>query len=209
MNLSSNPLLAVVLRHSGAIAAAFCVVAAVVFAPAVEGYSHLWHPLALLGAKGAPHALLFNLFAFVVPGALVAVSAARVRNVLSAQAPWMARIGAQMVLLSALGFLAQGLLPLDADIDSVASGRHAAAWLLWWLAFASGGGLLALAMHRVQSWQMFAAGSMLAAAMVPMFALFVSQVLMPGLAQRIAVAIWFVWAIAADRRTDRLSRSAA
>ncbi|GAB3090809.1 DUF998 domain-containing protein [Lysobacter terrae] len=208
MNLSSNPPLAFVLRHSGAIAAAACVVAVVVFAPAIEGYSHLWHPLALLGAKGAAHGLLFNLLAFVVPGALVAVSALRLRNALTAQAPWLARIGTQMVLLSALAFLAQGLLPLDGDIDSVASGRHAAAWLLWWLAFATGGGLLALAMHRVQSWQMFAAGSMLAAAMVPMFALFVSQVLMPGLAQRIAIAIWFAWAIVADRRTDRLSRNA-
>ena len=204
MNPSSNPLLASVLRHPASIAAAVCLAAAVVFAPGLAGYSHLWHPLALLGARGAPHPLGFNLMAFVLPGALVAATALRLRSVLSAQAPWLARIGTQMVLLSALAFLAQGLLPLDADIDSAASGRHAASWLLWWLAFATGGGLLALAMHRRASWQMFAAGSMLAAAMVPMFALFVAQVLPPGLAQRIAVAIWFVWAIAADRRVNRM-----
>lgn len=99
-------------RHGGLVAAALCLGAGLGFATATEGYSHAQHPLALLGATSMPHAHAFNLLAFVLPGALVAVVALRLRAVLGDRAGWAARIGAQALLLSSLAFAAQGLLPL-------------------------------------------------------------------------------------------------
>ncbi len=106
------------------------------------------------------------------------------------------------MLLSALAFVAQGLLPLDLeDLDGAGSSRHAAAWMLWWIAFGAGGALLALGLRRQPAWTSFAATTLLAAAMVPMCALLLSQLLPAGLAQRIAFAIWFAWAIGAGLRS--------
>jgi hypothetical protein len=201
-----KPLFSSIFRYAGWLAAGLCAVATLGSAAMIDGYSHAQHPPALLGAKAMPHAFAYNLLAFVVPGLLVAWIALRLRERLPEAAGWPARIGAQLMLLSALAFVAQGLLPLDLDdLEGAVSSRHAAAWMLWWIAFGAGGALLALGLRRQPPWTSFAATTLLAAAMAPMFALFVSQLLPAGLAQRIAFAIWFAWAIGAGYVT----RSAA
>jgi hypothetical protein len=143
-----------VCRYAAVVAALLFTGAALVMAARVEGYSHVLHPLALLGAKPLPGAGLFNLLAFVLPGALVAWVAWRLRGMLPAAARWPARIGAQLLLLSALAFALQGVLPLDAgDLDGVRSARHAAAWMVWWIAFATGGLLLARGLRGADGWR--------------------------------------------------------
>lgn len=196
-------------RHAGSVAAALCASAGAGYAAALEGYSHAQHPLAVLGARTVPHAVPFNLLAFVLPGLLVAWGMLRLRAALPATARWPARIGTQMALLSALAFAAQGLLPLDlGDMDGPASRRHAAAWTAWWVAFAGGGALLASGLARWPAWRRLAAATMLAATMVPAFALFVAVLLPAGIAQRLALALWFAWAIAAGVAVSRAAASA-
>ena len=58
----------------GAVALALHLVAVVVFALLLDGYSHREFPLALLGAQGVPRALAFNLCAFVLPGMLATIA---------------------------------------------------------------------------------------------------------------------------------------
>ena len=54
-------------------AAALVFVAALLgFGLALPGYSQSAHPVAVLGAKGVPHALGFNLLGFVLAGVLAA-----------------------------------------------------------------------------------------------------------------------------------------
>src|SRR5690606_2960889 len=126
-------------------AAALAACAYAVLAALLEGYSHLLHPVALPGAVGAPRAWAFNLLVFVLPGLLLAVSAWRIRNRLPAGAGMAARIGATMLLLSALAYAMQGVLPLDPDqLDGGGSRLHAVAWTLWWIAFLAGAALLAV-----------------------------------------------------------------
>src|SRR3546814_8885709 len=68
----------------------------------------------------------------------------RLRASLDDGAPWAARIGAWLALLSALAFAAQGLLPLDPrDLESDASRMHATMWTLWWVALLPAAVLLA------------------------------------------------------------------
>ncbi len=128
-----------------ALAAGGCWLAAVVaIAPLQAGGGGTWLPMAASGARDAPEAAAFNALAFVLPGLLAAALAWRARSAASRLAAWPTRLGWQCVLLSALAFAAQGLLPLDlADLDGTASRGHAVAWTLWWIAFVPGVLLLA------------------------------------------------------------------
>lgn len=179
------------------------------FAGRIDGYSHAQHPLALLGASPLPHARLFNLLAFVAPGLLAAWGALRLRAALPASAdgtaPWSGRLGAQLMLVSALAFAAQGVLPLDAgDLESVRSARHAAAWMVWWIAFAAGGLLLALGLRgSALAWRGIAASSLLSALLLPVLVLLLPMLVPAGSAQRLAFALWFLWALPTARVVNR------
>ena len=122
------------------LAIAGMVIAAAASGAAVEGYSHGRHPLAWLGAVQLGTAgMLFDVFGFLLPGLAAAWIAWGLRAALPAGSGWIARIGAQLVLLAALAFAAQGLLPLDLENTDGGAGRgHAAAWLGWALAFPLG-----------------------------------------------------------------------
>ncbi len=163
-------------------------------------YSHRLHPVALRGATGLPWAFAFNLFAFVLPGALLLWTGQRLRNA-SGDAGWSARIGIVLVQLSALAFAAQGLLPLDTnDVDSIASRLHALAWMLWWIAFVPGALLLAIGARRGIG---FALACLAAAVLVPLVALFAPIGLWVGLAQRCVFVLWFGWWLLAGRASKQ------
>jgi len=174
------------LRHLPWLAAALSIAVVAWKAAGWAGYSHLQHPVALLGASGVPGAGWFNVAAFIVPGLLLAGAGLAWRSRLEA-AGWPVRIGATLVVLSALAFAAQGVFPLDPEhLDSGDSRYHAAAWTLWWVAFAPGAALLAAGARP--RWLHVAA-----AIGVPVLALVASALLGGALAQRLAFAAWFGW----------------
>lgn len=187
-------------NHAGWLAAVLFVVAVASFGAALEGYSQLQHPVALLGAEGFPHALSFNLMAFVLPGMLAGVVAMTLRRRLPSTAAWTLRIGTQLVFLSALAFIAMGLLPLDAnDLESTTSRWHGTAWMLWTVAFVPGAAALGAGLGGHPGRVRFAWLCLGAAAGV-LLAGFVFTDFMPaGLAQRIAFGLWFVWLAIAAR----------
>ncbi len=198
-------------RHAAVVALLACAGSALVFGARVEGYSHAQHPLALLGAAPAPQAGWFNVLAFVFPGLAAAAAAFGLRSALPA-ARWPARIGAQLMLLAALAFAAQGLLPLDAaELDGAQNGRHASAWMAWLIAAGAGGAGLASGLRRLAPWQGLARVSLAVAVFLPLFALVLPQLVPAGIAQRLAFLLWFGWTICAAMATaaPRLSRSAA
>jgi hypothetical protein len=182
------------IRFAGIAGAGLFAAAVAGFGAALDGYLQSQHPVALLGARDFPHALAFNLLAFVVPGMLAGVVAMTLRRRLPAGAGWTARIGAQLAFLSALAFVAMGLLPLDAnDLENDASRLHGTAWMLWAVAFVPGATLLASGLWRDRQWPWFARLS-LAAALGVLIAAFVQIGAIPaGIAQRIAFAVWFAW----------------
>ncbi len=187
-------------RHAAWLAAGLWLTALFGFGAMVEGFSHLLHPVALLGARGVPHALGFNLLGLMVPGVLAASSAYALRQRLPDGADWSARIGAWMLVVSALAFAAQGLLPLDpADLDASGSRLHAAAWTLWWIAFVPGALLLAVGALGVRGRRAFALASVAAAVLVLVFAVLAPVALWVGIAQRIAFGVWFAWLVLVDR----------
>lgn len=185
-------------RHAGWLAATLWLSALLAFGAMFDGYSHVLHPVALLGARGMPHALGFNLLGLVVPGLLAAWVAYGLRQGLPAGASWSARIGAWVLLVSALAFAAQGLVPLDpSDLDAPGSRLHAVAWMLWWIAFVPAALLLALGLAGVRGHRGFALASLLAAMLVLVFGVLAPIALWVGVAQRIAFGAWFAWLLLA------------
>ena len=193
-------LLTRLLPLAGVLAALVFIGAAAGFGAALPGYSQVWHPVAVLGAKGVPHALGFNLSGFVLAGVLAALAALDLRHRLPADAGWPARVGAQLLLLSALGFIGLGVLPLDPeDLHNDASSLHATAWLLWWVAFVPGAALFALGMRGRSGWGPAVIASGVAAGIV-LFSALVAVALMPaGIAQRLGYAAWLGWLCVASR----------
>ncbi|RZA16941.1 MAG: DUF998 domain-containing protein [Lysobacteraceae bacterium] len=189
-----------------ALGAATLFVAALLLANAgVPDYSHRIHPVALRGVAGMPFALLFNLLAFVLPGALLLWAGQRLRQALGVPG-WSARIGIVLVQLSALAFAAQGLLPLHPnDADSLANRLHVLAWMLWWIAFVPGALLLAIGARRGIG---FTLACLIAGLLVPLVAVFAPIGVWVGLAQRVAYGLWFGWwLVAGGASANRASAS--
>jgi hypothetical protein len=180
-------------RVTGAFALLSALAAAGIAGATLDGYSHREYPLAYLGAEGVPGALVFDLFGFVLPGALACVLALALRARLSAQASWRARIGARLAMLSALGFALQGLLPLRADQpDAAVNALHATAWMLWWIAFVSGAALLASARLSRAASAASAASSLLVVALTVL----PWTGAMVAIAPRLAFLVWLLWVAA-------------
>lgn len=185
--------------YAGAFALGAHALAAWLCGLAFPGYSHREHPLALLGAVGAPHATWFNGFAFVLPGLLAATAMWRYRATMPAGAPWPLRIAAQLGMLGAVAFAGQGLARLDpGDIGAPANALHALAWTFWWLATAACAALLARAapaapMRRV---------ALAVAALLPFLALMHWAGAMAAVAPRASFLLWLAW-IAALPRLNR------
>lgn len=167
------------------------------FGENIGNFSHRTHPLAWLGAGGVPRAMLFNLCTFLLPGVLAAVALWQLRPALPSGTRWSARIGAQLVVLSALAFAAQGVLPLDLENpDGTAGGLHAMAWTAWWLAFNAGALALAWGLRKtVTMCRFFAAITALAGFVIPMLAVLAPLWIPNALAQRVAFLLWFVWVV--------------
>lgn len=187
-------------RWSGPAAAMAFAVALAGFGLALPGYSQVWHPVAVLGAMGVPHALGFNVLGFILTGVLAAAAALDLRRRLPEDAGWPLRVGAQLILLSALGFAAMGLLPLDPqDLDNPASSLHATAWMLWWVALVPGALLMALGLRGRPSWRLLVRASVVAALLVLFVALLAVEVMPAGVAQRLGYAAWLGWLCVASR----------
>ena len=186
--------------HAGWLGGVLFALAVAGFGTALQGYSQLQMPVALLGARGFPHASWFNLLAFVVPGALAGVVAMVLRRALPAGTGWRVRIGVQLVFLSALAFIGMGLLPLDAnDLDSAASRLHGTAWMLWTVAFVPGALLLGWGLRAKPAAPGFAWFSVAAAAGVLLVGFVFTEFMPAGLAQRIAFGLWFAWLAVAGK----------
>lgn len=173
------------------------------FGAALEGYSQLLHPLALLGARGVPHAPAFNLIGFGATGLFAALAAMGLRGRLPADVAGSARIGARLLLLSAVAFAAQGAVALEPrDLDGPGSRWHATAWTLWWIAGSSGALLLAGGMLRRRGWRTFAWAALAASVLLGGLSLSPPGNWPAGIAQRIALCAWLgLFLLARDNGT--------
>ena len=76
--------------------------------------------------------------------------------------------------------------------------------MVWWIAFAAGGLLLALGLRgSALAWRGIAASSLLSALLLPVLVLLLPMLVPAGSAQRLAFALWFLWALPTARVVNR------
>lgn len=170
---------------------------------ALPDYAHATTPMATLAVRGLPGAVWFNA-AMVATGSLAAAASASLRGRLAPSAPWSARIGARLLLLAALAFALQGLLPLDPDdLDGPGAALRGVAWTLWWPALALGAALLAApqlaaGMRRTEN-ALSVIALCVAAAGFPLAAMWSVGWMgalpdaAPYLPERLLPAVWLLW----------------
>jgi hypothetical membrane protein len=189
-----------VLRHTALLGALIFTVALIAFGAMWPGYSHLHFPFDALGARDVPQANAYNLLGLMWPGLMAAMAMMQLRQRLPTPSGWPLRIGAQLVLLSCLGLVAMGLLPLDpTDLHNPASSWHATAWMLWWVSFCPGAWLLAWGLRGQAAWRGLARASALAPLLLLALVLVGVAFLPAGLVQRLTLALWWGWLILAGR----------
>ncbi|MEO6264434.1 MAG: DUF998 domain-containing protein, partial [Luteimonas sp.] len=129
------------MASAGLLSGPLFALALVMFAAPLPNYRHAEHPPAVLGAIGYPGSVAWNMIGYMLVGVLAALALQALYHRLRAErAGAVARVGATLMLLSALAFVAQGFFPLDINqpIDFGPSRRHIAVWNLWWLAAIAG-----------------------------------------------------------------------
>ncbi len=176
-------------RQAGALACLVylaMLVAALVLQP---DYRPMQHPPALLGAIGVPGSPWWNLMAHGACGVLGMLACWHWRERLARGAAGLCwRLAAMLLLLSALAFAAQGLLPLDLglDLDEGPNRQHVAAWMLWWIAFTAASALAACAAWPAR----LAVGAALLALVIPSL-LYAPAPIGTGARQLGVVLLWF------------------
>ncbi|NIJ79779.1 DUF998 domain-containing protein [Xanthomonas cannabis] len=181
-------------RYLGLIAATVFVLAVAGFGATLPGYLQASHPVALLGAAGVPHALGFNLLAFVLVGVLGMVTGVSLLARMPPKAGWSLRVGGQLIVLAGLAFVGMGMLPLDpTDLDGRASQAHATAWLLWAVAFVPAMLLIAAALLNGSDTRGLAWLSLVAGLLVAVLAFGPPGLLRQAIAQRLAFLAWVGW----------------
>ena len=174
------------------------------FAALYPGYSHYHRAISELGAFGTPHSLAWNLLGFIIPGLLLALGGAGVATAIVGR---RSALG-WLLVASGLGFAGAGFVPAEMQHGSP---LMQSPWTLGHLLMTLVSGLpwvvatfvLASRVKRHSTWQPFSRASLILSLLALASFVFnpVSRAIpyfsdKPGLAQRIAFAMYFGWFLA-------------
>ena len=172
--------------------------ASAVLAALRPSYSHVVNTISELGAVATPHATMWNVLGFIIPGTLLAIVGATIARAANAE-PSLSRILATVLLvLSGLAVAAQGVFPAEmtngvADVTSASTRAHFISSLVSGAAWVIGALLLVGPMKRNPKWKsLWLVGLVLVVlTVVASFAL--RGTLPDGLAQRVGNAFFCAW----------------
>ncbi len=203
--------------HAGWLAGVVFTLALLALAAITPGYEHAHQPVSFLGMRGAPHAAAWNGFGFGLPGLLVVAFALALQRTLDSDGGGsLARIGTWLLVISGLAFAGNGVFAFDLEQPGGASSKlHVTMLTLALLGFLPATALLAVGMRRMRGWRALATlGPLLGLAtllsvMQRMIDLVPALQGQPGYAQRITLALYFLWlalaAVAALRRARAMA----
>lgn len=187
--------------HLGWIGGLLFAAAVVVAARGLQGYQHARHPVGLLGVDAAPDGLGFNSVGYGAAGlALGGFALALEAELMRRGLGRLTRVATGLLLIAALAFAAQGLLPLDPrDLHGPLSRRHAVAHAIALLAWLPSTALLAWSLGSLRALRgtawlaavfAFAFGLLLA---WPATLWLPGWAAAPGWAQRAVLLLYFLW----------------
>lgn len=161
------------------------------------------HALAMPGATEMPGAGMFNLLAFVIPGAALLAAALWRRWRARDRAGMAIGIALWLLAIAAGSWLALGLSPVDAgDLTGVGSQRHAVLWMLWLIAVSAAAVALVMGAPRGQR------GALGVLVLLWLVAAIVLPVLLGGWAQVLASVAWMAWPLTPPVRICIMTGSA-
>ncbi len=200
MSNSAHPYRRLVL-HAGWLSGLCFLVAMLSLGGDHEGFRAATQPLGHLGARQADAASWWNCFGFILPGLLGFAFVLALETCLRGDGGGrLARIGTGMLMLSALAFAAQGVLPFDLDDPHApASQHHVTALALALLGMVAGAVCVSASLWRRPAWHWLAWPGTLLAALLLLFLLWPPQDAIawlhgrPGHAQRLVFLLQFAW----------------
>ena len=103
--------------------------ASIVFGALSPSYSPVVNTISQLGAIGTPHATLWNVFGFIIPGILLAVVGAVIACAANLTPSFSRALATILLALSGLAVAGQGLMPAAmangvADVSSASTRGH-------------------------------------------------------------------------------------
>ena len=172
--------------------------ASAVLAALRPSYSHVINTLSELGAVGTPHATMWNVLGFIIPGTLLAIVGATIVRAANAE-PSPSRILATVLLaLSGLAIAGQGVFAAEmtngvADVTSASTRAHFISSLVSGAAWAIGALLLVGPMKRNPRWKSLGLISVVLVVLTVVASLALRGTLPDGLAQRVGNAFFCAW----------------
>ncbi len=162
------------------------------FAAIQPGYSHTLNMISELGMAGAPNALAWNLIGFGLTGLLALVFAWGLRAALPPAGG--ATAVAVLVAIAGAGWTALGLFPAARGFQpSVATTLHFSAVAVNYVAFLASCVVFAVSLRREPYWQRWVPLAIVMAALGFASFFIPPGLLSPGLSQRLALLVYFVW----------------
>ena len=193
--------------QAGWIAGALFAGSLLAIAAATPGYDHAYQPVSFLGMRGAPCARWWNVLGFELPGLLVAWFALALQRPLRlAGTGSLARIGTWLLLVSGLAFAGNGVFPFDPrDPAGTSTKLHVAMLTFALLGFLPATAMLAAALRRIAGWRLLSSAGLLLGLATLLSVLQRMADVVPGLqdhpgyAQRVTLALYFLWLALASR----------
>ncbi len=168
------------------------VVSFLAFAAIQPGYSHTRNMISELGMAGAPNALAWNWIGFGLTGLLALVFAWGLRAALLPARG--ATAVAILVAIAGAGWTALGLFPAASGFQpSMATTLHFSAVAVNYLAFLASCVVFAVSLRREPYWRSWVPFALAMAALGIASFFIPPSLLAPGLSQRLALLVYFVW----------------
>ena len=172
-------------------------VASVVLGAMRPSNSHVVNTISELGVAGTPHAAIWNVFGFIIPGVLLAISGAAIAR--AAAEPSLSRMLAVVFLVvSGLAVAGQGVMPAEmangvADVTSASTRGHFVSSLVSGASWVVGALLLLRPMKRNPNWRGLHIVSAALLVLTVVAAVTLRGALPDGVAERIGDSFFCAW----------------
>lgn len=174
--------------------------ASFIFGALRPGYSYIINTVSELGAIGTTHAILWNIFGFIVPGLFLAVTGGVFAQSVRNEKSRAINFSCLLLVLAGIAVAGQGIIPAEmvngvAVVTSFHTRGHLISSLISGIAWIIGVLLLVKPMKRSPEWQGWHIVSIVTVILMLIASFTLRSVLPGGLAQRAGDMIFFAWYI--------------
>jgi hypothetical membrane protein len=175
-------------------------------------YSHVVNMISELGAVGTPYATAWNVFGFIIPGAILGFVGVVIARAVITHPSTVRTVATVLFVAFGLGVIGQGVMPAKmlngvADITSTSTRGHFICSLITGAAWAVGALTLVIPMKRNPRWRGLHIASSVLVALTLVASLALRGAVPDGLAERLGDAFFCAWFILMSLNLIRLGQA--